>query len=98
MSKISRPYQAELLKALNDPVEAAEYLNVALEEESSDLFLLALQNVAEARGIKTHSDEEGLDLDALRRALFEDGNAHLSTLSAILKKLGLRLAVEAQTS
>jgi hypothetical protein len=43
MDKISRPYQDELLKALSNPIEAAAYLNAALDEGSSELFVLALQ-------------------------------------------------------
>ena len=43
MSKASRPYKPELLEALVDPAEAAEYLNAALEEGSNELFLLALR-------------------------------------------------------
>ncbi|NNJ95165.1 MAG: transcriptional regulator, partial [Halobacteria archaeon] len=45
----SRPYQDYLIEALADPVEAAGYLNVALEDGDKELFLLALRNVAEAR-------------------------------------------------
>jgi len=48
---IQRPYQDELLKALQDPSEAAAYLNAALESNSDELFFLALQNVAQAQGI-----------------------------------------------
>jgi len=52
MDKLSRSYQDELLKALTDPEEAAAYLNAALDEGDSELFLLALGNVAEARHMK----------------------------------------------
>jgi DNA-binding phage protein len=50
VSQPTRPYQPELLKALTDPTEAIEYLNAALEERSEEIFMLALQNVAEAQG------------------------------------------------
>lgn len=51
----SRSYQTELLEALRDPEEAAEYLNAALEEGDAEAFLLALRDVAETRGEKGHS-------------------------------------------
>jgi DNA-binding phage protein len=43
-------YQKDLIEALKDPVEAAAYLNGALEEGDRKTFLLALRNVAEANG------------------------------------------------
>ena len=56
----SKSYQEYLIGALADPLEAADYLNVALEDGVKELFLLALRNVAEARlggtGFCMHSD------------------------------------------
>lgn len=54
----SRAYQESLLKALQDPVEAATYLDTALEEGDNEIFLVALQNVADARlgGITERSE------------------------------------------
>jgi DNA-binding phage protein len=57
MNKSTRSYQAELLKALADPKEAAAYLNAALEEDSPELFLLALRNIAEARNLKKENED-----------------------------------------
>ena len=48
----SRSYREQLLKDLKNPLEAVAYLNAALEEDSTELFLLALRNVAEAHGMK----------------------------------------------
>jgi len=56
MDNISRPYQAELSKALTNPIEAAAYLNAALDEGSSDLFILALQNVAKAQAMQKNME------------------------------------------
>src|SRR5436309_14436376 len=46
----SKPYHPVLIKALRDPREAVEYLNAALEDGDSEVFLLALRDVAEAQG------------------------------------------------
>lgn len=89
MDKISRPYQDELLKALKDPSESAEYLNAALAEGSGELFLLALRNVAKARGIESLSDEVQSHVD---RLLFGESRSQLSNLSALLRKMGLKLS------
>lgn len=45
-----KAYQESLIKALEDPSEAAAYLNAALEEKDEKMFLVALKNVAEAQG------------------------------------------------
>lgn len=45
--KKSKPYQPELIESLRNPQEAEKYLNVALEEDDPELFLLALRNVTE---------------------------------------------------
>lgn len=45
-------YQQDLIESLKDPHEAAAYLNAAFEDGDHDIILLALQNVAKARGVK----------------------------------------------
>lgn len=55
MSKASRPYNESLLEDLKDPNEAAEYLAAALEDDSPEVFLLALRDVAEAHGMQRPS-------------------------------------------
>ena len=94
MSKASRPYRPELLKALQDPTEAAEYLNAALEEGSNEIFLLALRNVAEAHGMKRLAEDAQLNRESMYRMLSDQGNPQLASLTAILQELGLKLSVE----
>ena len=45
-------YHEHLIKSLRSPREAQAYLNAALEEGDINLFLKALRNVAEARGVQ----------------------------------------------
>lgn len=54
MNKKTRKYEDSLIESLKDPVEAAAYLSVYLEDDSlhaEKTFLLALQNVIKAYGI-----------------------------------------------
>ena len=51
MKKITESYEKGLKEDLADPVEAAEYLNAALEDGSQEVFLMALKDVANAKGI-----------------------------------------------
>ena len=43
-------YDDELMAALRNPDEAAEYLNAALADPDQEVFLLALRDVINARG------------------------------------------------
>jgi len=47
MPKRTRSYDAWLLKELIDPVIAANYINAA-SEDSDEMLLVAMRNVAEA--------------------------------------------------
>lgn len=101
MAKPTKSYQAALLESLKDSEEAAAYLNAALEddsEEAEELFLLALRNVAEARGLARLAEEAELNRESLYRMLSPKGNPRLSTLGALLDALGLRLAVEVKAA
>jgi len=95
----SRPYQDYLIKALADPLEAAGYLNAALEDGDKELFLLALRNVAEARlgGMSKLAAASGLNRESLYRMLSGKGNPELRSLDRLLHALGLKLAVEADS-
>lgn len=90
-----RKYDEYLIESLKDPKKAAEYLNAALEEGDRQLFLLALKDVATASGgfVKL-SKKTKLNRENLYRILSKKGNPALDSLNNILKKLGLRFAVE----
>jgi len=92
----SQSYQESLIAALADPLEAAEYLNAALEEGDKELFLLALRNVAEARlgGMSKLAAASGLNRESLYRMLSGKGNPELKSLDRLLHALGLKIAVE----
>ncbi len=92
----SRPYKEGLLERLKDPQEAAAYLDAALEDGDTEVFLLALRDVAEARlgGMTTLAQQTGLNRETLYRTLSEKGNPGLASLDKLLHAVGLRLAVE----
>jgi len=73
---------------------AAEYLNAAAEDKDRRIYLAALRTVAEARGMAKVAKAAGVPRESLYRALSSGGNPRLSTLHAILKAAGLKLAVE----
>jgi probable addiction module antidote protein len=84
----SRPYKVGLDVRLSDPEYAAAYLNAA-KEESQEVFLLALRDVAEAHKISKVAAAAGVNRETLYRTLSARGNPTLATFESILKVLGL---------
>ncbi len=87
-------YQKGLLERLQNPVYAVEYLNEALREGSQEIFMLALRDVAKAKGISMVAKETDLNRETMYRMLSEKGNPNLSSLNKILNTLGLTLTIE----
>jgi probable addiction module antidote protein len=77
-----------------DPRLAAEYVNTAAEDGNPRVYLAALRTVAEAEGMAKVAKAAGVPRESLYRALSPGGNPRFSTLHAILKATGLKLAVE----
>lgn len=94
MKKPFVSYDAHLKEDLGDPAEAAAYLNAALEDGSQEVFLMALRDVAKARGLTRLARETALNRENMYRILSEEGNPQLSSLRALLDSLGLKLAVK----
>jgi probable addiction module antidote protein len=91
----TEPYRESLLESLRNPEEAAQYLNACLEDEDARVFLLALRDVADARGgIRALSREAHLNRESLYRMLSKSGNPSLDSLAAVLNACGLRLSVQ----
>lgn len=96
MAKLTVNYEEGLTEDLKNPEEAAAYLNAALEEGSQEIFLMALRDVAKARGISGVAKQASLNRENLYRILSENGNPQLSNLASILKTMGLRLSIEVE--
>ena len=91
------PHEDWLLGQLKDAEFAAEYLNAALVEGDQAAFMLALRDVARARGGMTAvARRTGMNRVALTRALSKTGNPELRSLTKILDASGVRLRFVAQ--
>lgn len=87
-------YHEELIEALKDPLEAAPYIEVVLEEGDPKMLRKALKNVIEARGgVSLVSEQVKQSYDKLDQMLGENGEIEFYCLSALLDALGLQLAV-----
>jgi len=84
---------AELFR--QDPAYALELLNGILEDGEQGELLIALRQLTKAfGGVQTIAEKANLNPTQLYRTLSDEGNPELRSLSAILKAMGLRLAIE----
>ena len=73
----------------------AEYLTATLEENDPDLLLVALSNVAKARGMATIAMEAGLGRESLYKALAPGAKPRFETIMKVMHALGVKLTVHA---
>jgi probable addiction module antidote protein len=72
-----------------------EYLKAALEDPNPDLFLLAVANVAKARGMAKVAKDSGLGRESLYKALAPGAKPRYETVRKLMDSLGMRLTVTA---
>ena len=80
---------------LTDTAAVAEYMTAVLETEDPDLLLLALGDVARARGMAQVAKDAGLGRESLYKALAPGAKPRFDTVLKVAKALGVRLAVQA---
>jgi probable addiction module antidote protein len=84
---------AELFR--EDPAFATVYLNSVLEDGEQADLLVALRQMTKAfGGMPAVAERAQLNPTQLYRTLSPEGNPELRSLSAILKAMGLRLAIQ----
>lgn len=85
---------ADLRKWLQNPDNAAEYLNSSIESGDRMRFLLALRELALARGgISAVAEQSCLSRSSLYKTLSSQGNPELKSITSLLDSLGLKLSV-----
>ena len=78
-----------------DPAYALQLLNSILEDGDQSELLMALRQIAKAfGGVQAVAEQAHLNPTQLYRSLSADGNPALSSFSAILKAMGMRLSVQ----
>jgi len=69
----------------------AEYLNAALEDENPDVFLVAVADVAKARGMAQLAKDTGLGRESLYKALAPGAKPRYDTVLKLVRALGMEL-------
>ncbi len=78
-------------KYLTDDEAVAEYMNAVLDSEDPDLLLLALADVARARGMAQVAKDAGLGRESLYKALTPGAKPRFDTVLKVARALGVRL-------
>ena len=80
---------------LTDDAAVAEYMTAVLETDDPDLLLLALGDVARARGMAQVAKDAGLGRESLYKALAPGAKPRFDTVLKVAKALGVRLSARA---
>jgi probable addiction module antidote protein len=79
---------------LTDDVAVAEYMTSVLDTEDPDLLLLALSDVARARGMTHVAEAAGLGRESLYKALAPGAKPRFDTILKVARALGVRLTAQ----
>jgi probable addiction module antidote protein len=89
-----RSYHNDLINDLKDPKEAVAYLNAALEEEDPRAFLIALRNVAEAKGsISNLAKACQINRVSIYKMTSNNGNPTIDSILKLIRCIGLDFKV-----
>jgi len=80
---------------LKTPAAIKAYVEAAFEDGDPALISAVLGDVARAQGMSELARQSGVSRETLYKALSENGNPTLETLTAVMHSLGLKLAVKA---
>ncbi len=69
----------------------AEYLSAALEDKNPDVFLVAVADVAKARGMTQLARDTGLGRESLYKALTPGAKPRYDTVLKLVRALGVEL-------
>ncbi|MTJ07527.1 MULTISPECIES: DNA-binding protein [unclassified Anabaena] len=95
----STSYHVKLIKDLQDPLEAAAYIEVVIEEGDPNMLNKALKNVIEAQGgIDRFSETVQQSYNKFAQILAEKGEIEFYALTNVLNALGLQLAVTVKSA
>lgn len=90
MARKLLPFDAA--RYLTDGEAIAEYMTAVLETDDTDLLLLALGDVARARGMAQVAKDSGLGRESLYKALAPGAKPRFDTVLKVARALGVRLS------
>ena len=79
---------------LEDEETVAEYLNMALDDPNPEMLLLAVKNIARARGMAQLAQDTDLGRESLYKALSDGAKPRYDTVLKVVRALGVKLHAE----
>ena len=86
------PFDAARYLTNDDAI--AEYMNAVLETGDSDHLLLALGDIARARGMAQVAKDTGLGRESLYKALAPGAKPRFDTVLKVARALGVKLTAQ----
>jgi probable addiction module antidote protein len=80
---------------LDSDEAVAEYMSAVLEANDPDLLLLALGDVARAKGMAQVAKEAGLGRESLYKALTPGAKPRFDTILKVARALGVKFTAQA---
>jgi probable addiction module antidote protein len=81
-------------RSLTDDDAVAEYMNAVLETGNPDHLLLALGDIARARGMAQVAKDTGLGRESLYKALAPGAKPRFDTVLKVARALGVKLTAQ----
>lgn len=79
---------------LTDDDAIAEYMTAVLELEDMDLLLLALSDIARAKGMAQVAKDAGLGRESLYKALAPGAKPRFDTVLKVARALGVKFSAQ----
>ncbi len=76
---------------LDNEETIAAYLSAALDDDDPDLFLVAVKDVARARGMTQLAKDTGMGRESLYKALAPGAKPRYDTILKVVRALGVTL-------
>ena len=97
MTKTKAPLKLvafDAAKYLDDDEAIAEYMTAVLEANDTDLLLLALSDVARAKGMAQVAKDAGLGRESLYKALAPGAKPRFETVMKVARALGVKFTAQ----
>ena len=88
------PTKFEISDYLDNPQIIASYLNILLEEGTSDELIVALGHITKSIGMTKIAEKTGMSRPSLYKALSEGAKPQFETIHKVLKAIGGQIQVK----
>lgn len=95
-SRAAVPYEEGLYEDLRNPSEAARYLSEAFKDGDPDVILLAMHDIAKARGMSGVAHTIKVHRVSLHKMLRKNGNPSFRTFLSLLGEFEVQLSASSR--